>query len=515
MAENECVCFDGVAKPSNFEGVDYMITWIKSNRFLSIILLVCMGFFAYYIFNAVRWIPYPNSTDYGEGFVMNYAKLWANGTWKWDINVPPYLTMVYGVGFPILVEPLVKLFGAQLWVGRAVSFASALIVCGFLYLIVKEITGKRIYGLVAALIPATQPIFRDWSIMARVDMPAVMFDIMGLYLVVKLKNSRWMYLPVVPFICALMIKLSAIVGLVAVAIYLLIYNRRRLLAFLGLFLTGLAVVLTPLMITSGGTYWKHIILYQNTIENIDLPSFLYLFNMFIYPFLILLALAYIYLKRTWKKRDFTLVGIFLIVSLVIDIITTLRAGAASMYYFEAIMAVAICVPLALPSVLTYFKRYGGQIQVIAIAVVLVALFGVYGTRHNYPFPDAQYTKAVNDVQSIMSDSQKPLITEIPAISLTMGKQLYIEFFIFTNMSRLGYWDEAPYVEQYKKQGFDYVLLRIALDKRLGTLDGDFTSNALRAINDNYTLVYRTVNKDWTGSMFLYEANDKLKHEGKK
>lgn len=494
-----------------------MILWIKSNRLLSIIILVCIGFFAYYIFNAMRWIPYPNSIDYGEGFVMNYAKLWANGTWNWDINTPPYLTMVYGVGFPILSYPFVKLFGANLWVGRGISFVSALVVCALLYLIVKQLTGKKSYGLLAFLLPTTQPIFRDWSVMARVDMYAVMFDLIGFYLVVKFKDSKWFYLAIIPFLCAIMIKLTAVAGLVAVGIYLLIYNRKRLFTFTGLFVVGLVVIFIPLMVISGGTYLNHIIVYQNTIMNAHFGTFLFLFNMLIYAFLILLVLTLVYLKRCWRKREYTLAGILFVVAFIINALGTFRPGAASMYYFETIFAGCICACLGLPYVLKYFQKKRLQVESVVIICVLVALFGYYGIQHNIQSPDRQYTEAVTKIETIMADSQNPIITENPAIALNMGKDLYIEYFIFTNMTRLGYWDETSYIEKYKSQYFDYVVLRVALLERMhsmrrGGLDGNFTNIALMAIEQNYTLVYQTINRYWRYSLFLYEANDKLKND---
>jgi len=496
-----------------------MITWVKQNRLLSIILLVCIGFFAYYIFNAMCWIPYPNSIDYGEGFVMNYAKLWANGTWSWDINTPPYLTMVYGVGFPTLLYPFVKLFGATLLVGRAVSFVTALVACVLLYLIVVRLTGNKVYGLIASLLPMTQPTFQDWSWMARVDMSAVMLDLLGVYLFLRFKDSKWFYLAVIPFLCALMIKLTAIAGLVAVVIYLLIYNRKRVLSFIGLFVVGLVAVMTPLMITSGGEYWKQIILYQNTIQNISFPQFLALFPGFLYPFVALLVLALIYLKRTWGKKDYSLVGTCFVVALAIAMFTTLRPGAANLYYIEAIMAGIICATLGLSYMMVYVKRKRLTLNFVTVVCGVAVLASVIMPLRYTAFPDQNYTKAMDTVNELVSDSPSPIITEIPSVALNVGKDLYIEYFIFANMARLGYWDETPYIEKYNEQYFDYVMLITPLKYRieeseLGIPDGHFTDEALQAIGNNYSLIFVNLSSYWQYSMFLYEANGKLQNDNR-
>ncbi len=495
-----------------------MITWIKHNRLVSILLLAAIGFYAYYLNNAIHWIPYPNSIDYGEGFVMNYAKLWANSSWKWDVAVPPYLTMVYGVGFPTLALPFVKLFGAELWVGRAISFLSAVMVCFLVYLIVKVYTNKKSWALLAALVPATQPIFRDWSMMARVDMPAVMFDVLGLYLVIKLRKSRYMYLVVVPFVFAMMIKLTAVAGLLAALIYLILSSRRQFAIFSLWFISGLASVLLPLEFISHGTYLNHIIVYNNTIMNIHLGTFLFLFNAFAYAFMPLGVLSFAYVHKSYKDKDWTLPSLFFIASLLIDAGTTVRPGASSQYYFEAIVGASICASLALFYLVRLWNNgVSFSPGTAALMGLLIVIFVMYAPMSNFLFPDKQYTEATNDVQSIVSDSQKPIITENPAIALTMGKDLYIEYFIFTNMSRLGYWDETSYVEEYSEQYFDYVVLRVSLSGRIadiekGILDGNFTDAALKAIDANYSLVYQTVNPYWPYSMYVYEANDKAKND---
>jgi len=494
-----------------------VITWIKSNHLLSIMLLICVGFFAYYILNAVRWIPYPNSIDYGEGFVMNYAKLWVNGTWSWDINTPPYLTMVYGVGFPTLLYPFVKLFGATLLVGRVVSFTTAIVACFLLYLIVAKLTGNKIYGLIASLLPMTQPTFQDWSWMARVDMSAVMLDLLGVYLFLRFKDSKWFYLAVIPFLCALMIKLTAIAGLVAVVIYLLIYNRKRVLSFIGLFVVGLVAVMTSLMITSGGEYWKQIILYQNTIQNISFPQFLALFPGFLYPFVALLVLALIYLKRTWGKKDYSIVGTYFVAALGIALFTTLRPGAGCLYYMEAIIAGSICATLGLSYVMVYVRWKRLKLNMVTVICGLVVLASVVMPLRYSSFPDRQYTESINVITELISDSSKPLITENPAIALNMNKDLYIEYFIFTNLARLGYWNETEYVNKYKEQYFDYVILLTPLRYRVeemgrGIPDGHFTKNALDAVYENYSLIYMRLNRNWQYTTFLYEANNKLEND---
>lgn len=493
------------------------MTWIKDNRLLFAIILVAVCFFGYYIFTAFKWLPYPHSMDYGEGYMMTYAKMWADGMWKWDVTVPPYLTMAYGLGFPIMAYPLVKLFGAELWVGRLLSILATLVVCFLCYLIVKEITGRKVYGLIASLLPATQPAFRDWSAMARVDMPAVMFDILGLYLAIKFMGSKKFYLCIIPFILAVMVKQIAITAIVAVGIYLLIYNRKRLLVFSSLFILGLVVLIAPLMAISGGTYLKHIVLYMNGTGNFNWALFSALFPAFVYPFVGVLVLSLIYLRRNWRKKEYTLASVFFASAFIIDSFASSRTGSSCNYYFEAIFAGCICAPLILPYIQSYIKRGKLKLDFTVAFIVLISLFTIITPLFHIALPTQQYTDAMNEVKEIMSDTDKPIITENPAFALEMGQPPFIEFFIFTNMTRLGYWDATDYVNGYKNQYYDYVLLRVSLETRLeskreGKLDGHFSNAVLEQIRDNYTLVYESDDDCWLYDVFVYEANDKLKND---
>ena len=434
----------------------------------------------------------PNSIDYGESFVMDYAKLWANGAWKWDVNVPPYLTMVYGVGYPMMLAPLVKIFGSDLWVGRTFTFIAGLITCWLLYLIVKHLTGKKTYGLLAALLPMTQFIFRDWSVMARVDMTAVMFSLLGVYLVIRWKDSKWVYLAVIPFIIAMMTKITAVAGLFAVLVYFLIHNRKKLLIFGGWLVAGLAVVITPLMIISGGTYLNHIITYENTINNFNVANFSSLLTTFLCTGFILVIGSFVYLAGKWK--DYHIVGLYFLAAFGIGMAGTFRIGSADVYYLETIVAGSICTVLALPAILDYFKNNVKWFWTV-VACVAVVFSLVYIPKPHYMNPNDDYTQAVEQVQLIMSDTNKPIITETADVVLGMGRDLYIEPFVFTNMARLKYWDDTNYLNGYKNGGYEYVLMRWSIEDRLeiinqGNMDISFSNEVIQFINDNYDLVWQ-------------------------
>lgn len=495
-----------------------MLKLIKDNYIIAGLLGVGVAFYLYYLITALRWLTYPESIDFGEGFVMKYAEMWAAGTWKWDITVPPYLTMVYGLGYPVLMVPDIKLLGSGIEVGRTGSFLSALAVSFLLYLIVRHLTGRKIFGLIAALLPATQPIFRDWSVMARVDMPAMMFEMAGLYLLIRFKDSRWVYLAIAPFIIAMTIKLTAVAGLVAAMIYLLLKHRVRFVIFSGSAIGICGLLFTFAMSASGGEYWKHALLYQNTIQNLDIPIFMVNWQMFIYAFIPLLVPTLMYLKKCIKDREFNLIAMFFAVAFILNMIATFRPGAAGMYYYETILGGAVCATLAFYYMTKKLASQSGF--VLAIAIAFIAMFGV---RTTMPFPNDAYRQDTQVVESMLQDTARPVVTENPTLVMNAGKELYIEPFIFSNLARLGYWDDSNYIKQYQEQYFDYVLLKVSLEQKrkyesMGFIDDKFTGETLDEIEDNYTLVYSNEKpdtytnpaEDWRCVLNLYEANRRVK-----
>lgn len=461
-----------------------------------IILIIAIGFGLYYIVSSVLWIAYPHSIDYGEGYVMNTVRLWANGQWDWNVNEPPYLTMPYGLGYVAIATPFAKVFGSGLWLGRTIGFISGLAICVLLYLIVLRLTGNKYYALLGALAPATQPIFRDWSVMARVDVVAVALELLGLYIFIRWQRT---IMSALPFALAMMIKLSAVAGLGAVLVYLLIKDRKQMLIYGGCFVIVLLVAILPITIVTGGEYLKHSILYQQTQGLVYLPRVVYMFNQFAMPLLIFVIPAILYIK----KHGFNVVALFFVVALLLNTFETFRPGSASMYYLEAVVATCLCGVMGLQYVLTNKLQKFESVAVFAVALLI---FAFYAPRHNADFPNKQYTQDIEKVEQIVRQSDKLVITEIS--SVPNPDQLYIENFIFTNMTRKGYWDEASYIQDYEDKKFDYVLLRTPLEDKIeasahGIKDELFTDEVMEAIDQNYQLVYQTDSDQFPYSIYLY------------
>ena len=494
-----------------------MISYIRSNKITFLLLLFCIGFGIYYIYGAIQWIPYPNQIDYGEGYIQYINNLFATGGWDWDLTTPPYIPLMYGIVTPLVDMPLINMFGNELWTTRLIMCVSAIIISVMLYLIVYRLTHKKVWGLIGALIPFTQPIIRDWSLMARVDMLAVMFDIVGLYLVIRFMNSKHIYWSIIPFTLAIFTKPTFIAALVAVLIYLLINNRRVLWRYLVILIPVVAICIAILQVMTDGHYLEHVVVASRTVD-LTWPWAVIQINLVgvLTPLAIILALAVLYIKKSFSRwalrlKDIDLLGLFLVTSVVIGFISALRPGGFINYYIEFIYASCLCAVLILPRFIERtIEKYREHTAVGSYALILAAMFILMlavSPKSAFPFPNEQYDEDVAIVTEIISDTNEPVITENTGLVMNAGKELYAEFFVITNWAQLGIWDDTNYINDYRNQKFDYIILRVPLSERPDG-DGHFNKEVMQAIRDNYTLIYSPPDNFYWYGLCVYESNSK-------
>jgi len=498
-----------------------VVVWCKENPALAVVLLFCILYAVGYLKAATEWLPYPNQIDYGEGLIIYIDKLWANGTWNWDITTPPYIPLMYGIGLPLIAMPFIQIFGVHLVIERSIMFASTIIICVVLYLIVTRVTGKKVYGIIAGLLPLTQPIIRDWSLVARVDMLAVMFSITGFYIALRFRNSRWMYLSIILFACAFFTKISALAGAGAVLIYLLIYNRQMFVRYAGILAGSIAGIFGLLQLITKGGYYYNVFFCNNTIDKVwNLPSLLTNISIVIFPLAIIFVIAATKTIRTFRNKNRsdldTMIVLYFLVAMGLDCIIALRPGGFINYYLEFIIGACLCTSIALPAIIKRAQQdYMQKRKVMASGLLIMLMitgFCTISPKNAFPFPSIKYTEEAKIATQLIQDTNRPVITENSALVVNAGKDLYVEPFDFTNMAALGLIDDTNYVNDYREQYFDYIILRMPTCKRV---DGDlhFKKEIIDIIKENYTLIYEPSENFYWYGLFVYESNNKIAQDG--
>ena len=209
------------------------------------------------LFAAVSWrmLAYPHEVVVSEGAVglgvrsiLDEAPLYENARFERE----PFVVLHYTPVYYLIAAPLMAMTKAPFAAGRAVSIVFTLGVALAALAIVMRLTGSRGAGITAALLWLSfyQVVF--WGTAQRVDAPAICFEVVGLAIAVGERGKNrtpWAALPL--FVLAWATKQVMIVGLIAVAIDLIIRDRRRGLRFAA---AGVACLSAGFVLLSLGTH---------------------------------------------------------------------------------------------------------------------------------------------------------------------------------------------------------------------------------------------------------------------
>src|SRR5512142_2579063 len=103
-------------------------------------------------------LVYPYQLDYGEGIVLWFARQIAHGQSIYKgLTGFPYASSNYPPVSMVLSAALMPVLGEGYAGGRLLNFASALVVAGLMYRIVRLRTHRRWIGVIAALLFAGSP----------------------------------------------------------------------------------------------------------------------------------------------------------------------------------------------------------------------------------------------------------------------------------------------------------------------------------------------------------------------
>ena len=153
----------------------------KSQIIYLILYLTCI----YALFISVSWIPAVE----GDGVMLPQAIALAEGKLLYLDIFEQYGTLV-----PIIQFPFLKIFGYKIIVIRYVGMFVSLLVALLTYLIISEISSKRIATLSSLLVISTQP---SWNVFNNKTWPienlvwfnsyGLLFYLLTFYLLIKLK----------------------------------------------------------------------------------------------------------------------------------------------------------------------------------------------------------------------------------------------------------------------------------------------------------------------------------------
>jgi Dolichyl-phosphate-mannose-protein mannosyltransferase len=445
--------------------------WLYRRIFLGVVGILELAWFVLWLLRSIQYIRFPQ-IEYSEGFLVYNARLFAQGTWSWVLGTQPPFNVSF---YTPLIYYLVGWLGGSLLAGRALVLTFFVAGLVLVYLIVKLITKNSIFAVMAAIFPLTSYLIGTWSLFFRVDMPAVTFELAGLYVALRWYKCGWLYLSILFFVLAFWTKQSVATAAIAVCIYNFTRNWRFGIGYM--VLLGGAVVGSLLIATAfyGKEWLYHVFLYTRTAELIRPWNDIFAYGVVAYiPIIPLIAMACVYVSRNLKS----LVSIFAMTALVLNLLLITRPGGAQNYFFEPILAISIAAGCSIPIVLQkQGKKY--------IAFFAFSLWALVSINDLVGYPDAGYPARMQQAEALIQDATYPILTENAGIVVDAGKQPYCEPFVFNQLARLGYWDEDILLNDLKTHRVQYVVSQFMLPYKDVQR---FTPEIQAAIVENYDVI---------------------------
>ena len=392
-----------------------------------------------------------------------------------------------------------------------VSLIATIVTLAFVYLMAYHFTKNKKLSLIACLLPLVDPVIRAWSLQARVDMLALMFAVIGMYLVIKYQNTKWVFISIIPFFIGFHVKYT-MVALPVTCLYLLFTQFKKGLLYSVIVggLIGGSIIIGDAM--TGGMFIKELLTFNQTSPFMYADSGIIMsnFNLAIWVVVGTGTLALFY--AVYNRKN--ILSWWLFASLAWDTFSLVRNGGYANYCVEAIITISICAVLAIPQLESAFAKLENKsnaimLWILALLVVWQVYLSVFPT---FPLPTKNYTIACQQVTQIISNTNQPVITENSGLVLNAGKQLEIEPFIFSNLYNLGLWNQDNLLNQIPS--FDYV---IAVGTPLDSPDriyytSHYTPEIQSEILNDYTLIYMS-NDIRQYKMFVYENNVDIIKDG--
>jgi hypothetical protein len=417
----------------------------------------------------MRVIAFPLDVDNSEGYLLNEAKLWAEGTSPYrDFHKPPYLVANYTPLYSLILAVPARLGSLSFAWGRALSTLAVIEICGVIYLILWGRTKNHYWSAVGAfLFPSFYHVY-SWGPLHRVDLLALLFAALGLLAIERKCRVAW---PVILFLLAFFTRQTFVAPVLVGAWFLgKEKGKRDAWWLLGGFAGGVALIGGFLTLLTGGEFFRHTVLYNVNAFRWE-NAWVYQLHLWRYTAVfVALGLGYMLLRDAERPNDW--LRPYLLLAWLVSI-TAGKEGSAENYLLEFVFAVCVAVPL----VTVRLRAALAERRELVFLVPLLLLFGClqnfhvprseglpgqvafFGSRYDYA-----YTPAGNDSTSATAliDEGKllrePVLSQYPGWALLSGHEVLFHTFLVRQLSEEGNFDEEILLRKVRGKAFSGILI---------------------------------------------------------
>ncbi|MGE0126790.1 MAG: hypothetical protein AB7U82_01705 [Blastocatellales bacterium] len=348
---------------------------------------------------SVSRLIYPFDLGHFEACVWTPSLMSAQGHNPYGFALrEPFVMAPYGYFYYLIVGLGVRLFGWQLWFGRALTVVSAVVCVVWIAKIAWALTRDRRAAMLAVIFFLSTNVLFHWVGVHRPDLLAMAFSFAALALVFTSRDEPdrigWRVLMVIALlVSAFFFKQTALLPIaVAIARYLQLGKMRLAMTILAGVALICSIIALALNATSdGGYFWQHLTLMKQTPQNYDwaLKWFIAIFKS---PSTwIGLAVVYGAIVSRFGWAPFRIASLtrerlisllqspgalllaYFVVAFTFAFVTSSRVGAYINYYLEALIVLAIIVALSWKQLSA--GRLGGKSRYLYTAAVCLFALG--------------------------------------------------------------------------------------------------------------------------------------------
>lgn len=432
-----------------------------------------------FLWNSVSIIRFPFGVDYGEAPLMDQASRIQNRAtlYKSNINEPPYIIANYPPLYPTWVAATNAIFKIPLFQAGRISSVFFSLVSGVLIgLFTSRLTENKWCGVFSAAIFWGHPYVLRWSSLARVDLMALAFSLLGLWILFRYRESgyAWMLAGGCFLASAFTRQTYLLAAPLAGFVWLWHDRRKRALIFLSSFgVMGMLIFGMINALTQGGFYMNIVLA---NINQFVLDQVLRLGKqLFITWPIILITCAIIVVLAIYKKYqstirhqsqdppdDFIFSGlVFYSLGALITAVTIGKVGSNVNYLLEFIAACSIWIGLALKLI----NEYKHKLKFVFLGLLFVQSAWVLsysfilsqsttgGLVEKLHYDESLYTQVQEAVKTgvVLSDDYMDML-------VLSGQPIYYQPFEYGELYTAGLWDPTRLVNQINQGAFPLIII---------------------------------------------------------
>jgi dolichyl-phosphate-mannose-protein mannosyltransferase len=433
---------------------------------LALLALGALLAFFLWQFLAKAWLflRSPFSADYGEGQVLALIqRMQLDGTFFGDLQRYPMVLSNYPPVFMLVNVPGYELLGPTLLQPRLISLLSALALAGLLFALLRRRTGDAWMAGAFALVFFAPWFVQTWAATARIDLPAQMLSVAGLYAFDRLweRGGVRRYVPFLLFGLAFYTRQTTLVAAAAVLGAMLLDPRRRgdfpraLAAFAG----PVLAVLVAMSVATRAQAWLHLFPYAAAADY-DVAHMTRSYGHFLLlssPLLLLVVAGLLRHPRALLRGPNLPFALFWALSLA-ALSTIAKEGAGQNYFIEPFVATLLFAAIAL-GVLVEAGDVGRRTWPAAVLVAAAAagLVDYHSKRLHQAIRAPQRARAFVELDALVKATEGPILSENLSVVVTNRKRAWVEPWGMMLLVKKGLWDPGALVGDCRRQMFELVV----------------------------------------------------------